>query len=99
MLNGKEHPRKIRVLVAEDNLVNQEIVIRMLKLEKIYEVEIVVAEDGKTGLRHCQGRHGQRSILQSYIYGYPSMSTPFICGLFNADSCRCQTSMVFRARV
>ncbi|TVY49760.1 Two-component system protein B [Lachnellula occidentalis] len=39
--------RKIRVLVAEDNLVNQEIVIRMLKLENLYDVEVVVAKDGK----------------------------------------------------
>ncbi|TVY82586.1 Two-component system protein B [Lachnellula suecica] len=44
---SKESARKIRVLVAEDNLVNQEIVIRMLKLEDIYDVEVVVAKDGK----------------------------------------------------
>ncbi|KAF4637618.1 hypothetical protein G7Y89_g452 [Cudoniella acicularis] len=43
----KETPKKLRVLVAEDNLVNQEIVIRMLKLERIYDVEVVVAKDGK----------------------------------------------------
>ena len=28
--------RKVRVLVAEDNQVNQEVVLRMLKLEDIY---------------------------------------------------------------
>ncbi|CAG8951435.1 hypothetical protein HYFRA_00007351 [Hymenoscyphus fraxineus] len=44
---SKEPPKKLRILVAEDNLVNQEIVIRMLKLEHIYDVEVVVAEDGK----------------------------------------------------
>ncbi|KAH6682605.1 histidine kinase-group VI protein [Halenospora varia] len=44
---NKEPAKKLRVLVAEDNLVNQEIVIRMLKLERIYDVEVVVAEDGK----------------------------------------------------
>ena len=27
---------KVRVLVAEDNIVNQEVVLRMLKLEDIY---------------------------------------------------------------
>ncbi|KAG9240057.1 histidine kinase-group VI protein [Calycina marina] len=37
--------RKLRVLVAEDNLVNQEVVLRMLKLEDIYDV--VVAKDGQ----------------------------------------------------
>lgn len=36
---------KIRVLVAEDNLVNQEVVLRMLKLEDIYDV--TVAKDGQ----------------------------------------------------
>ena len=35
---------KIRVLVAEDNAVNQEVVLRMLKLEDIYDV--TVAKDG-----------------------------------------------------
>lgn len=29
--NGKEPPKKLRILVAEDNLVNQEIVIRLVK--------------------------------------------------------------------
>ncbi|KAF7953203.1 hypothetical protein EAE96_006418 [Botrytis aclada] len=37
--------KKIRVLVAEDNLVNQEVVLRMLKLEDVYDV--VVAKDGQ----------------------------------------------------
>jgi osomolarity two-component system sensor histidine kinase SLN1 len=36
---------KLRVLVAEDNLVNQEVVLRMLKLEDIYDV--VIAKDGQ----------------------------------------------------
>lgn len=36
---------RIRVLVAEDNLVNQEVVLRMLKLEDVYDV--VVAKDGQ----------------------------------------------------
>ncbi|MCJ1475457.1 Histidine kinase [Lambiella insularis] len=36
---------KTRVLVAEDNLVNQEVVLRMLKLEDIYDV--VIAKDGQ----------------------------------------------------
>ncbi|KAI9817186.1 MAG: Histidine kinase [Pycnora praestabilis] len=36
---------RIRVLVAEDNKVNQEVVLRMLKLEDIYDV--TVAKDGQ----------------------------------------------------
>ncbi|KAF2216092.1 hypothetical protein CERZMDRAFT_35158 [Cercospora zeae-maydis SCOH1-5] len=39
---------RIRVLVAEDNKVNQEVVLRMLKLEDIYDV--VVAKDGQEAL-------------------------------------------------
>lgn len=39
---------KIRVLVAEDNKVNQEVVLRMLKLEDIYDV--TVANDGQEAL-------------------------------------------------
>ena len=36
---------KVRVLVAEDNKVNQEVVLRMLRLEDIYDV--TVAKDGQ----------------------------------------------------
>lgn len=36
---------RVRVLVAEDNKVNQEVVLRMLKLEDIYDV--TVAKDGQ----------------------------------------------------
>lgn len=39
---------KIRVLVAEDNQVNQEVVLRMLKLEDVYDV--TVAKDGQEAL-------------------------------------------------
>ncbi|PVH74143.1 hypothetical protein DL98DRAFT_34611 [Cadophora sp. DSE1049] len=42
---GKEPGSKLRVLVAEDNLINIEIVLRMLKLEDIYDV--VIAKDGQ----------------------------------------------------
>lgn len=42
------HSGKIRVLVAEDNKVNQEVVLRMLKLEDIYDVTI--AKDGQEAL-------------------------------------------------
>ena len=42
---AKKDSGKVRVLVAEDNLVNQEVVLRMLKLEDIYDV--VIAKDGQ----------------------------------------------------
>ncbi|KAK5552303.1 Histidine kinase osmosensor [Exophiala xenobiotica] len=37
--------RRVRVLVAEDNKVNQEVVLRMLRLEDVYDVTI--AKDGQ----------------------------------------------------
>jgi len=43
-----ESSARIRVLVAEDNKVNQEVVLRMLKLEDIYDV--TVAKDGQEAL-------------------------------------------------
>jgi len=43
-----ESSGRIRVLVAEDNKVNQEVVLRMLKLEDIYDV--TVAKDGQEAL-------------------------------------------------
>ncbi|KAJ5995944.1 hypothetical protein N7522_007604 [Penicillium canescens] len=42
--NG-DGPKRIRVLVAEDNTVNQEVVRRMLALEEVYDVTIV--KDGQ----------------------------------------------------
>ncbi|KXT05262.1 hypothetical protein AC578_8380 [Pseudocercospora eumusae] len=51
---------KIRVLVAEDNKVNQEVVLRMLKLEDIYDV--TVAKDGQEALdivKDTMASHGQ----------------------------------------
>ncbi|KAK6360067.1 Histidine kinase [Orbilia blumenaviensis] len=47
MMNGKlgdYDAKKVRVLVAEDNKINQEVVIRMLRLEKIENV--ILADDG-----------------------------------------------------
>jgi osomolarity two-component system sensor histidine kinase SLN1 len=42
---NNEEPRKIRALVAEDNVVNQEVVLRMLALEEVYDVAVV--KDGQ----------------------------------------------------
>ncbi|KAM0719746.1 hypothetical protein Q7P37_003879 [Cladosporium fusiforme] len=45
---GSMSSGRIRVLVAEDNKTNQEVVLRMLKLEEIYDV--TVARDGQEAL-------------------------------------------------
>ncbi|KAK5945772.1 Histidine kinase osmosensor [Knufia obscura] len=42
---AKKQGSKVRVLVAEDNKINQEVVLRMLKLEDVYDVTI--AKDGQ----------------------------------------------------
>ncbi|KAG0138013.1 hypothetical protein HOY82DRAFT_575600 [Tuber indicum] len=42
---GDEDTGRVRVLVAEDNKVNQEVVLKMLRLEEIYDVTI--AKDGQ----------------------------------------------------
>ncbi|KAF3901699.1 hypothetical protein ABW20_dc0103874 [Dactylellina cionopaga] len=51
---------KIRVLVAEDNPVNQEVVSRMLRLESVYD--IVIAKDGQEAVNRvkealAEGKH------------------------------------------
>ena len=43
--DAKRSGDKVRVLVAEDNKINQEVVLRMLKMEEVYDVTI--AKDGQ----------------------------------------------------
>ncbi|KAI5272956.1 putative histidine kinase HHK5p [Aureobasidium subglaciale] len=65
--NDAKDTGKIRVLVAEDNKVNQEVVLRMLKLEDIYDV--TVAKDGQEALDFVResmtipGRHPYNLIF------------------------------------
>lgn len=47
---------KARVLVAEDNKVNQEVILRMLKLEKI--LNVTIAADGKEALELVTKKEG-----------------------------------------
>lgn len=58
---------KIRVLVAEDNKVNQEVVLRMLKLEDIYDV--TVAKDGQEALD---------LVKESMAAGHPAFNLIFM---------------------
>ncbi|KAI9875579.1 MAG: Histidine kinase, partial [Watsoniomyces obsoletus] len=50
-------PPSMKVLVAEDNKVNQEVIKRMLKLEKLNDVEI--AEDGQQALDAIRDSMGE----------------------------------------
>lgn len=52
---------KVRVLVAEDNKVNQEVVLRMLKLEDIYDV--TVAKDGQEAFELVKESMEQRQYF------------------------------------
>ncbi|KAK4697418.1 osomolarity two-component system, sensor histidine kinase SLN1, partial [Lecanoromycetidae sp. Uapishka_2] len=52
---------KVRVLVAEDNKVNQEVVLRMLKLEDIYDV--TVAKDGQEAFELVKESMEQRKFF------------------------------------
>lgn len=50
---------KVKVLVAEDNKTNQEVVLRMLKLEDVYDV--TVAKDGQEALDKVRESMEQRA--------------------------------------
>ncbi|MCJ1425228.1 Histidine kinase [Sticta canariensis] len=52
---------KVRVLVAEDNQVNQEVVLRMLKLEDIYDVTI--AKDGQEAFELVKQSMADRNLF------------------------------------
>ncbi|EHK98323.1 putative Two-component system protein B [Glarea lozoyensis 74030] len=96
--NGKEPAKKLRVLVAEDNLVNQEIVIRMLKLERIYDVEVVVAEDGKEAYDIVKESMDKGQYFNLIFMDIQVRATT-TDSVFDTNFCRCLTSMVFKARV
>lgn len=44
----------LRVLVAEDNQVNQQVILRLLKLEKVPDSSVTLAEDGEQALAAVQ---------------------------------------------
>ncbi|ETN41293.1 uncharacterized protein HMPREF1541_03228 [Cyphellophora europaea CBS 101466] len=44
----------MRVLVAEDNQVNQQVILRLLKLEKVADASVTLAEDGQQALTAVQ---------------------------------------------
>ncbi|KAI5367295.1 Putative signal transduction response regulator, receiver domain, histidine kinase/HSP90-like ATPase [Septoria linicola] len=68
---------KIRVLVAEDNKINQEVVLRMLKLEDIYDV--VVARDGQEALDVV--KESMRAGAQPFNLIFMDVQMPNVDGL------------------
>lgn len=51
--DNTEHLSKLRILVAEDNKVNQQVIMRMLKMEQI--LQVTLAEDGQLALDAVTG--------------------------------------------
>lgn len=70
---------RIRVLVAEDNKVNQEVVLRMLKLEDIYDV--TVAKDGQEALDLVKESMKPTSTTGSYNLIFMDVQMPNLDGL------------------
>ncbi|KAL9610274.1 MAG: hypothetical protein Q9167_005019 [Letrouitia subvulpina] len=82
---------KVRVLVAEDNKVNQEVVLRMLKLEDIYDV--TVAKDGQEAFDLVKA-----SMAESKLYNliFMDVQMPNLDGL---QSTRLIRSMGYSAPI
>ena len=77
---------KVRVLVAEDNQVNQEVVLRMLKLEDIYGTSICTysgmvlmvsrcysRKGWPRGVRAREREHGAAKAVQPHFHGHSSI--------------------------
>ncbi len=81
---AKRTGSKIRVLVAEDNKVNQEVVLRMLKLEDIYDV--TVAKDGQEALDFVKesmmiGKYDNGEERKPYNLIFMDVQMPNVDGL------------------
>jgi osomolarity two-component system sensor histidine kinase SLN1 len=66
-------PQGIRVLVAEDNKVNQEVVLRMLKLEKI--LDVTIANDGQEAVELVEASINGASSSSSSLNSSASSSS------------------------
>jgi len=71
---GNEDTGRVRVLVAEDNKVNQEVVLKMLKLEEIYDVTI--AKDGQEAVDRIKealdvGENFQLVLMDIQVFSFP----------------------------
>ncbi|KAK3115927.1 Histidine kinase osmosensor [Teratosphaeriaceae sp. CCFEE 6253] len=77
---------RIRVLVAEDNKVNQEVVLRMLKLEDIYDV--TVAKDGQEALDRVRESMLAGGAQQPYNLIFMDVQMPNVDGLTSTKMIR-----------
>nr|POE66127.1 two-component system protein b [Quercus suber] len=77
IVNDVSKGGRIRVLVAEDNKVNQEVVLRMLKLEDIYDV--TVANDGQEAVDMI--KESMRGEKPPYNLVFMDVQMPNVDGL------------------
>jgi osomolarity two-component system, sensor histidine kinase SLN1 len=71
---------KLRVLVAEDNKVNQQVILRMLKMEQI--LQVTIAEDGQQALdRVKETQESNSTELPTYDLIFMDIQMPIMDGL------------------
>jgi osomolarity two-component system sensor histidine kinase SLN1 len=70
---------KLRVLVAEDNKVNQQVILRMLKMEQI--LQVTIAEDGQQALELVQAAGTPSAEAASHDLIFMDIQMPNMDGL------------------
>ena len=71
---------KLRILVAEDNKVNQQVILRMLKMEQI--LQVTIAEDGQQALDRVKDTQESDSIeTGTYDLIFMDIQMPIMDGL------------------
>lgn len=73
------HPT-LRVLVAEDNQVNQQVILRLLKLEKVPDFAVTLAEDGAQALAAVEASMSDPSVTP-YTLVFMDIQMPKMDGI------------------